>query len=504
MRTPPLPTIASRQRAKCHILTRSLTWTFGKSSFRRWRRSSVRLALGTPLLLLFCLVAGRPRPHTAPAPAAADPCSDNLLDQPLPGQPCPREPIDAVYTWVNGSDPEFRRQLKETLVLLGRPPVGGAVNASRFADNDELRYSLRSLQQHAPWVRHVYLVTNGQVPSWLDLDSPRITLVTHEEIFPNKLHLPSFSSPAIESHLHRIPGLSEHFLYFNDDVFLGQPVSLEDFISPEGAYSTYLWPDRGGAFNKTDAHSRSLAHVDRLFTARYGPAERRAAAHVPFLFKRSIMAELQATFPAEYERTSAAHLRTEDFMQTGFSYYYYLRSERRSVSVEQLFDQFDTDGSGGWSERELYPVMSGLLQRPASVQEISLLRGRLRHCAGLLAPAEEFRVRGAPVEFSRSVVLGCGPVATRLRRQLGSQPLYRTREGPRAAWSFLMVPSSPRQADERLAEVFSQRRKFICLNNDFSDSRPLWAEQVHVLLMYMLRMLYPQPSRFERRSSYHH
>ena len=473
---------------------------------RRWRRSFIRLALGTPLLLAFCLVAGPPRLRTNPAAAAvADPCSDNLLDQAFPGRPCPREPIDVVYTWVNGSDPEFQRQLEETLVLLGRPPVRGAVDASRFADNDELRYSLRSLQQNAPWVRHVYLVTNGQVPSWLDLDNPRITLVTHEEIFPNKSHLPTFSSPAIETHLHRIPGISEHFLYLNDDFFIGRPVSLEDFISPDGAYSTYLWKNRGGAFNKTDAHSRSLAHVDRLFMERYGPDERprRAAAHVPLLLKRSIMAELQATFPAEYERTSAAHVRTEDFMQTGFAYYYYLRSERRSVSVEQLFNQFDTDGSGGWSECELHPVMSALLQRPASVHETSLLRGKLRHCAGLLAPAEEFRVRGAAVEFSRSMVLGCGPVTDRLRRQLGSQPLYRTREGPRDAWSFLMVPPSPLQADERLTEVLRQRRKFICLNNDFSDSQPLWAEQVQVLMRHMLRMLFPQSSRFERRSSRH-
>lgn len=102
------------------------------------------------------------------------------------------------------------------------------ISASRFADNEEMRYSLRSVVQYAPWVRHVFIVTNGQIPSWLNLDNPRITLVTHEvcvgsglpaellaivsfqqEIFYNKSHLPTFSSPAIESHLHRIPGLSK-------------------------------------------------------------------------------------------------------------------------------------------------------------------------------------------------------------------------------------------------------------------------------------------------------
>lgn len=115
--------------------------------------------------------------------------------------------------------------------------------ASRFADNDELRYSLRSLERFAPWVRRVYVVTNGQIPSWLNLDTPRLTLVTHEEIFPNRSHLPTYSSPAIETHLHRIPGLSQRFLYLNDDVFFGKEVWPEDFYTHTAGYKVRLaWP----------------------------------------------------------------------------------------------------------------------------------------------------------------------------------------------------------------------------------------------------------------------
>ncbi|KAK7480398.1 hypothetical protein BaRGS_00028317 [Batillaria attramentaria] len=117
------------------------------------------------------------------------------------------------------------------------------VSNSRFEDNEELRYSLRSLEKFAPWVRHIYIVTNGQIPYWLNLDNPRITLVTHEEIFPNKSHLPTFSSPAIESHLHRIPGLSDKFLYFNDDVMFGSEVWPDDFFSHATGQKLYLtWP----------------------------------------------------------------------------------------------------------------------------------------------------------------------------------------------------------------------------------------------------------------------
>ena len=136
----------------------------------------------------------------------------------------------------NGTVSAFTARL--VLRLVGAAP--DAVATSRFTDSQELRYSLRSLERHAPWVRRVFLVTNGQIPDWLALDSPKLTLVTHDEIFPDLGHLPTFSSPAIEAHLHRISGLSEHFLYFNDDVLLGQPIWPEDFFAPGGGYNVFL------------------------------------------------------------------------------------------------------------------------------------------------------------------------------------------------------------------------------------------------------------------------
>ena len=111
-------------------------------------------------------------------------------------------PIDVVYTWVNGSDREFLRQLS-----LYQTDSSNQISANRFNDNNELLYSLRSLEKNAPWIRDVYIVTNGQVPKWLNLNNSRVHLITHEDIFQNKSHLPTFSSPAIESHLHRIKGI---------------------------------------------------------------------------------------------------------------------------------------------------------------------------------------------------------------------------------------------------------------------------------------------------------
>uniref|UniRef100_A0A674NEJ3 N-acetylglucosamine-1-phosphotransferase subunits alpha/beta n=1 Tax=Takifugu rubripes TaxID=31033 RepID=A0A674NEJ3_TAKRU len=117
------------------------------------------------------------------------------------------------------------------------------VSASRFEDNEELRYSLRSVERHAPWVRHIFIVTNGQIPSWLNLDNPRVTVITHQDIFQNQSHLPTFSSPAIETHIHRIPGLSQKFVYLNDDVMFGKDVWPDDFFTHSKGQKVYLtWP----------------------------------------------------------------------------------------------------------------------------------------------------------------------------------------------------------------------------------------------------------------------
>lgn len=111
---------------------------------------------------------------------------------------------------------------------------------NRYRDSSELRYSIRSLVKHAPWVRHIYVVTDNQIPNWLNPETDKLSIISHTEIFPNKSHLPVFSSPAIEANIHRIPGLSKKFIYFNDDVFLGAPVTPEDFVSIKGSQKFHM------------------------------------------------------------------------------------------------------------------------------------------------------------------------------------------------------------------------------------------------------------------------
>lgn len=134
-------------------------------------------------------------------------------------------PIDIVVLWVDDNDGDWR---KEKAYYQGQADES-AVDVSRFRSWDNFQYLFRGIEVYAPWVNHVFLVTNGQRPSWLNLNHPKVTLVTHREIMPEDA-LPTFNSRAIELCINRIKGLSDHFIYLNDDTFITAPCCPEDFF----------------------------------------------------------------------------------------------------------------------------------------------------------------------------------------------------------------------------------------------------------------------------------
>lgn len=151
-------------------------------------------------------------------------------------------PIDIVYTWVDSDDPTFQQQrlayqaeLDDT-VLKNKPEV---TDVARFQSRDELKYSIRSIFKYAPWVNHIYIVTNGQVPKWLDVDFEKITIVPHSEILEERF-LPTFNSHVIESALYKIPNLSEHYIYFNDDVMLTRHLEPNYFFTSNGIVKLFM------------------------------------------------------------------------------------------------------------------------------------------------------------------------------------------------------------------------------------------------------------------------
>jgi hypothetical protein len=217
------------------------------------------------------------------------------------------EDVDAVYTWVDGSGPAFQAMRRQYA------GPAAADQASRYRSNGELRFSLRSLLRYAPWVRRIHILTNGQVPRWLDGSHPRIHLVTHAEVFPEPQCLPTFNSHAIEMCLHRIPGLSRRFLYFNDDFFLGRDVHPADFFTPGSGQVVFLddFPLPGDP-HQGPARERACAYTQNLLTERWGTpaAARLLPSHAPQAYDRDVLFRLESLFQEEFRETRGHRFRS--------------------------------------------------------------------------------------------------------------------------------------------------------------------------------------------------
>ena len=218
--------------------------------------------------------------------------------------------IDIVYLWVDGNDPQWRaKRQRAAQALSARSLTSMAAFGNvegRFRDNDELRYSLRALEKYFPEHGHVYIVTDSQTPTWLRAGSG-LTIIDHRQLIPAGA-LPTFDSGNIESYIHRIPGLSERYFYFNDDVFFGAPVDIDDWFWSDGIFTA--WSDDAPVLGKAlllEATSLEngcrlsrqwLAdHADesgRLGTYQHTP---RTFAHAPRPMVKSLLVQLENCAP---------------------------------------------------------------------------------------------------------------------------------------------------------------------------------------------------------------
>ncbi|WP_139981661.1 stealth conserved region 3 domain-containing protein [Nocardioides litoris] len=223
-----------------------------------------------------------------------------------------RFPVDVVYTWVDGSDPAWDAARRARLAGVGGEAVSSAAasGAARFVDRGELRHSLRGLHLFAPWVRTIHVVTAGQVPDWLDVDHPQVHLVDHRDLLPAEA-LPTFSSHAIETALHRIDGLAEHFLYLNDDFFLGTPTPPEAFFSPAGAPLVFPSSTVVGLPDEADLPwSRAADNNRSLLADAFGAVTVNSLLHAPYAHRVSLVREVTERFAAEVEATARAPFRS--------------------------------------------------------------------------------------------------------------------------------------------------------------------------------------------------
>lgn len=147
--------------------------------------------------------------------------------------------IDVVFTWVDNRDQAWQQRYQAHNNAQGEAALY-ANDAARFTNHNELYYSLHSVRKYLPWVRNIYVVTDHQTPSWFSQEKyPNVHIVDHTDIIPTQ-YLPTFNSHVIEAHIHKIPGLSENFLYFNDDVFVARPLPKEHFFHSNGIASIFV------------------------------------------------------------------------------------------------------------------------------------------------------------------------------------------------------------------------------------------------------------------------
>jgi hypothetical protein len=215
----------------------------------------------------------------------------------------PKTAIDAVITWVDGSDPTHiaKRRVRRAQANCVLHPNG--INPHRWGSSDELTYCLTGIANHAPWLRHVWLVTDAQIPD-LSAVPPqlleRLTIIDHKLIFAgHEQVLPTFNSLSIEAMLWRIPDLADSFLYFNDDVFLTAPLLPEDVFRNGKPVLRGKWVDYG-ALAQDPANVQDPAlfnHFSQINAARlagFSPAHMWASAHVVHPMRRALLAELFA------------------------------------------------------------------------------------------------------------------------------------------------------------------------------------------------------------------
>lgn len=214
--------------------------------------------------------------------------------------------IDFVYAWCDSADPEFAKSKREQEIKLG------IINKNdekyndklRYQNNDELKYSLRSVMKYASWFNHIYIITNKQKPEWL-VENEKLTVIDHTQIIPKEI-LPVFNANVIEQYLINIPGLEDKFLYLNDDVFFARKVKKSDFFSNDKPivhmkhYNSYV------DFNKEDYWKTLINNAYKLFCNKRN-------IHIPFYipihgvdaFSKSMIKKILDFYPETYENNKS-------------------------------------------------------------------------------------------------------------------------------------------------------------------------------------------------------
>ena len=185
--------------------------------------------------------------------------------------------IDLVYLWVDGNDPQWQSKSNS---FFRKKAKNSSVNFNaRYSNNDELKYSLRSVEKYAPWIRKIFIITDNQKPKWLNISNPKIQVIDHKDILPNK-SLPCYNSHVIEHFISKIPDLSEYFLLSNDDTFFNKNVLPTTFFASDGfpiirlirkPFRRFRWFFREQILKRShNMHSKAIFNAAELVKQKFG------------------------------------------------------------------------------------------------------------------------------------------------------------------------------------------------------------------------------------------
>lgn len=251
--------------------------------------------------------------------------------------------IDVVITWVDGGDPDHIK-LREQYSHESAAPTTAEVNAPRrWSYANELDICLRSIDLNAPWIRKIFIVTNGQVPQALDALPQslqnKIAIIDHKVIFAGYENwLPTFNSMAIVAMLWRIPDLSERFILFNDDVFLGSPCSPALFFNNDETTLFGRWMSLSEP--KLTKFKKSIYRITKLNAAQamgYNPQRFFSTAHVAIPMRVSVMKAIFSEHPNLLERNGSARFRHSDqYLASSLFTHYVLKTGKANIARKHM------------------------------------------------------------------------------------------------------------------------------------------------------------------------
>lgn len=249
-------------------------------------------------------------------------------------------PVDIVYTWCNGEEESFKNERefwKKKLGIL----MENSNYKCQWDDNDELKYSIRSVEKYAPWVRNIYVITNSQKPKWFN-DNNKVKIVDVKDILPQNA-LPVFNSQAIETCIPYIKDLSEHFLYSNDDMFFNDTVDKSFFFDDDGKPIVRL---QGKISNKTfkkSLYAKTIVSAQKKIKDLYGIKIEYSPHHCIDSYTKTIYLECIKDFKEDFERTCYQKFRCENSIQRAIILYRAIAKKQAVMRLTKFLGVFNRD-----------------------------------------------------------------------------------------------------------------------------------------------------------------